>query len=70
MSDEADLGSEREQEDTARAVAAARATAANIPVGVPGDCDLCGEWNGRLVEGACSPCRDKYKHLGATHEED
>jgi hypothetical protein len=29
--------------------------------GVPGDCDLCGEWSGRLVEGVCAPCRDRYK---------
>jgi hypothetical protein len=29
--------------------------------GVPGDCDLCGEWSGRLVEGCCAPCRDKYR---------
>ena len=25
-----------------------------------GDCDLCGEWSGRLVNGACAPCRDKW----------
>lgn len=35
--------------------------AAKIPKGTPGDCDLCGEWSGRLVSGACAPCRDKYK---------
>lgn len=28
--------------------------------GKPGDCDYCGEWSGRLVKGACAPCRDKY----------
>ena len=27
---------------------------------VDGDCDLCGSF-GRLVEGACSYCRKKYK---------
>lgn len=31
-----------------------------IPPGVPGECELCGEWFGRLVDGACAPCRDKY----------
>lgn len=31
------------------------------PAGTPGDCDLCGEWCGRLVGGACVPCREKYK---------
>lgn len=31
-----------------------------MPKGEPGDCDLCGEWSGRLVGGACAPCRDKH----------
>lgn len=35
-----------------------REKAAAIPVGHPGDCDLCGEWSGRLVRGVCAPCRD------------
>lgn len=35
--------------------------AAQIPKGQPGERDLCGEWSGRLVAGACAPCRDKYK---------
>ena len=70
MSDEADYGSEREQEDTARAVAAARATAANIPKGEPGECAQCGEDSLRLVEGFCAPCRDKYKHRGRRNCED
>jgi hypothetical protein len=30
--------------------------------GVPGDCDLCGEWSGRLIRGICAPCRDRW-HL-------
>jgi hypothetical protein len=33
----------------------------DIKPGIPGDCDLCGEWSGRLIDGACAPCRDKYK---------
>ncbi len=32
-----------------------------IKPGKPGECDLCGEWSGRLVDGVCAPCRDKYK---------
>lgn len=36
-------------------------TVYEIPQGVEGDCDLCGEWFGRLVGGACVPCRTKYK---------
>lgn len=38
-----------------------RKKAAAIPVGRPGDCDFCGEWSGRLVDGACAPCRDLHK---------
>lgn len=34
---------------------------AKLVAGVAGDCDLCGEWTPRLVDGACCPCRDKYK---------
>lgn len=38
-------------------IAAARG---DIPPGVEGECDLCGEWSGRLIDGACAPCRDKH----------
>lgn len=31
-----------------------------LPKGKPGDCDMCGEWSGRLIGGVCAPCRDKY----------
>lgn len=31
-----------------------------IPHGNSGDCEICGEWFGRLVGGACAPCRDKH----------
>ncbi|MCH9838645.1 conjugal transfer protein TraR [bacterium] len=41
-----------------RAIQRARQAHSEMPVGRPGDCDLCGEWSGRLVEGACAPCRD------------
>lgn len=34
--------------------------AAEIPPGNPGECDTCGEYSGRLVNGACAWCRDKY----------
>jgi hypothetical protein len=30
-----------------------------LAAGVPGDCQTCGEWSGRLVEGMCAPCRDR-----------
>jgi hypothetical protein len=35
--------------------------AAAIEEGTEGECDLCGNYSGRLVRGACAPCRDKYK---------
>jgi hypothetical protein len=38
-----------------------RAAAKPLEPGVPGDCELCGEWSGRLVRGACAPCRDLRK---------
>ena len=34
--------------------------AADIPPGNPGDCTMCGEWSGRLVNETCAPCRDRY----------
>ena len=61
MADEIDLACEHEQMDNNLCVAAAREAAARIPVGEAGECDLCGEYAGRLVNGACAPCRDKYK---------
>lgn len=26
-----------------------------------GDCDLCGRWSGDLKEGACRPCRTRWR---------
>jgi len=40
---------------------AVRRAAADMPKGEPGDCELCGEWSGRLVRGVCAPCRDRFK---------
>ena len=61
MTDIVDIATERIDADTARRIAAARAAADTIPQGAPGDCDLCGEWAGRLVAGACAHCRDRYR---------
>ena len=58
MTDVIDDANDRNLADTDRAIAAARAKADKIPEGKPGDCDFCGEWCGRLVGGACAPCRD------------
>lgn len=61
MADEVDQANDRAEADTERAIATARAIAARVPVGNEGDCDICGEWSGRLVGGACARCRDKWR---------
>lgn len=57
MPDEIDLAQEREHLATQDAI---RRAAKDIPPGKAGDCELCGEWSGRLVNGTCARCRDKY----------
>jgi len=61
MADEVDLTNERIQAEQSANLAAICRKAAEMPKGKPGDCELCGEWWGRLVEGVCARCRDKYK---------
>ena len=56
--DEADYGNEQAEQRLAILIKQARKP---IVKGIPGDCDLCGEWSGRLVEGVCAPCRDRYR---------
>lgn len=58
MPDEIDLAQERDEIARADAV---RAASKEIPPGVPGECELCGEWSGRLIKGVCAPCRDRWK---------
>jgi hypothetical protein len=36
-----------------------------LDAGKPGDCDFCGEFFGRLVDGACVPCRNRYQARGS-----
>jgi hypothetical protein len=55
MPDEIDLAQEREHIATHPAA---------IESGTPGDCDLCGEWSGRLIDGVCAPCHNRYKPIG------
>lgn len=55
MADVVDIAGEIEREHLARAIAAARVP---VPVGVPGECDDCGEKSPRLVRGRCAPCRE------------
>lgn len=61
MTDIIDVANDRAEADTERAIAAARENAAQIPEGTAGECELCGAWSGRLVVGACAPCRDRYR---------
>jgi hypothetical protein len=59
MPDELDRVQEKidkELDDRIKAVTAK----ADLPPGKPGDCELCGEWSGRLIDGACAPCRDHF----------
>lgn len=58
MADEADVANDYVEMQLERAIAAARM---DIPPGVEGECELCGEWSGRLIGGACAPCRDRYR---------
>lgn len=39
-----------------------RAAAADIPPGVPGECEVCDQHSPRLIRGACASCRDEF-HL-------
>lgn len=56
--DDADRASRYEEMEREAAI---RNTAKDIPPSRPGDCDMCGEWSGRLIKGVCAPCRDTYK---------
>jgi len=60
MADVIDEANERAQQFLDVALREAKRKA-DIPHGDPGDCELCGEWSGRLVVGACAPCRDRYR---------
>lgn len=60
MTDIFDRATEREEKDRELALKAAMQRAAEIPAGNPGECDLCGEFCGRLVQGSCARCRDKW----------
>ena len=60
MSDDVDITNDRTQlaiDSKVKEIS----DAAKLDKGVEGDCDLCGEWSGRLIDGACAPCRDRYK---------
>jgi hypothetical protein len=60
MSDEADRADYFIESVIDDHVKEAMRKAAEIPKGNPGECDGCGEWFGRLVDGYCGRCRDRY----------
>lgn len=59
MADQLDIAADLEEHHRQQALA--NRPAAEFKPGVEGDCEVCGYWSGRLVHGACAPCRDKYK---------
>lgn len=61
MADDIDRAQERERIDREAAIKAAVDRVMGLEPGVADECDLCGEWAGRLIGGACAPCRDRYK---------
>lgn len=60
MADEIDISNDRIEAENQRSIQAMREHAAKIPTGNPGECDLCGEYSLRLVNGVCARCRDKH----------
>lgn len=58
MADQIDNANEYAQAAADHQVAEIRKKA-QLPKGVAGECDLCGEWSGRLITGVCAPCRDR-----------
>ena len=61
MSDEADQADYFIDSTIDDAIALSMRAASLIPVGEPGDCDGCGEWFVRTVDGYCGHCRDRFK---------
>lgn len=59
--DEMDYANDLAMKEANDVVKEHRRQAAMIPEGNPGECEFCGEWSGRLVNGVCAPCRDRYK---------
>lgn len=56
MADVVDLASEQQEREEGWRKPAPY----SIPPGKQGNCELCGEWSGRLINKACAPCRDKH----------
>ncbi len=58
MSDDVDVANDQAEQ---RLLILIKRASKPLQKGSPGDCDLCGEWSGRLIEAVCAPCRDRYK---------
>ena len=61
MADPADEAAVVNDRHQLKAEERVRKAAARIPVGEAGECDLCGEYFARTVNGICARCRDKRK---------
>lgn len=53
-----DLAARNTDRERSFEVAEIRKRAASIPVGEPGDCEECGQYFTRTVDGYCGRCRD------------
>lgn len=60
MADDADQAKAQEEVALAATISTLRAKA-EIPTGIPGECEHCLVEVKRLVKGACAPCRDRLK---------
>lgn len=59
MADEVDQANDLAEQHLTATISGYRGY--TLPKGEAGECDLCGEWSGRLIAGACAPCRDRYR---------
>lgn len=58
MTDQIEQAARLEEMD--RQIAIANRLPATLAKGKPGECDFCGEYFIRIVDGACVKCREKY----------
>lgn len=61
--DDADKAAPRIEAYVTDALGVASRAVAAMPVGEPGECNGCGDYFRRTVEGYCGRCRDKFKDL-------
>lgn len=65
LTDPLDFAADLSQKLAEDEIGRVRRAAASMPEGTQGDCDFCGYWSGRLVNGACAPCRDRNDRMDA-----